>query len=243
MSASQTKAGRLSPHLAAISVSEKRLPALLAVVAGMVDLIGFLNLGNVFTAHITGNLVVLGAALVRGGPINLAPALAIPTFAVTVATIWLFAPTMAARNGGLRQRLLFAQFWLLAAVFIFSVITQPSEDPHGLAAGLGVLIAASAMACQNAMLHMTVTGAPSTAVMTGNLVSGVLGLLDAFSPDASTRGNAAGRISGFLPLLVGFFFGCVVAAAAVSLLRDWAWIFTAALAALAVVVRWIPEEG
>jgi len=30
---------------------ERRLPPLLSVVAGMVDLIGFLSLGNLFTAH------------------------------------------------------------------------------------------------------------------------------------------------------------------------------------------------
>jgi uncharacterized membrane protein YoaK (UPF0700 family) len=38
----------------------------------MVDLIGFLSLGHIFTAHITGNLVVIAALVVRGGPMDLA---------------------------------------------------------------------------------------------------------------------------------------------------------------------------
>ena len=57
---------------------EMRLPTLLSVIAGTVDLTGFLNLGNLFTAHITGNLVVVAALIVRGGRINPAQVLAIP---------------------------------------------------------------------------------------------------------------------------------------------------------------------
>ena len=41
------------------------LPSMLSGVAGMVDVIGFLTLG-LFTAHVTGNLVVIAASLVRG---------------------------------------------------------------------------------------------------------------------------------------------------------------------------------
>ena len=46
------------------------------VIAGIVDLTGFFALGNIFTAHVTGNLVLAAAAAVRGGPLNLAQALA-----------------------------------------------------------------------------------------------------------------------------------------------------------------------
>jgi uncharacterized membrane protein YoaK (UPF0700 family) len=42
------------------SQSERWLPTLLSVIAGMVDVIGFLSLG-IFTAHVTGNIVVMGA--------------------------------------------------------------------------------------------------------------------------------------------------------------------------------------
>ena len=46
--------------------SESRLPPLLSLlIPGMVDLIIFLTLGNLFTAHITGNLVVIAALVVR----------------------------------------------------------------------------------------------------------------------------------------------------------------------------------
>src|SRR6266851_2338503 len=187
-----------SDDASSLSRLEKRLPTLLSVIAGMVDLIGFLTLGNIFTAHITGNLVVLAAVLVRGGPLNLAQALAIP---------------------------------------VFSLVTNPSASPHGLMAGIAVMIAVSAMACQYALLRLAVPGALSTAVMTGNLTNTVLSLLDTLSPTQPLMEGASERLKRSLHLLFGFLVGCVVAAAAVSLLGDWAWSFPVALAGVAVAVR------
>ena len=43
------------------------LPFVLSATAGAVDVIGFLALGGLFTAHITGNVVVLAAHYVTGG--------------------------------------------------------------------------------------------------------------------------------------------------------------------------------
>jgi hypothetical protein len=57
------------------SRSEVWLPTLLSVIAGMVDVIGFLSL-NIFTAHVTGNIVLIGALIVRHNRVNLAQILA-----------------------------------------------------------------------------------------------------------------------------------------------------------------------
>ena len=46
----------------------------------------------------------------------------------------------------------------------------------------------------------------------------------------------AERLRGSLHLLIGFFVGCVAAAAAVTYLGDWAWSFPAVLAAVAVAL-------
>src|SRR5262249_40691247 len=122
----------LQPADAAPAASrlEKRLPPLLSVIAGMVDLTGFLTLGNLFTAHITGNLVVVAALVVRRGRINAAQILAIPVFILAVAATWLLARMSGKRGLGLLQLLLLVQFLLLTAVFTFSVITKPSAAPH-----------------------------------------------------------------------------------------------------------------
>ena len=163
---------------AELSRLEARLPPLLSVIAGMVDLTGFFTLGHIFTAHITGNLVVAAAAAVHGSTFNLAQALAIPVFMLALAVVWLIAQASHRRGASLARLLLLVQFLLLAAVLIFSVVTKPSANPHGLMAGIAVMIAVSAMACQYALLRLAIPGAISTAVMTGNLTNTVLSLMD-----------------------------------------------------------------
>jgi len=203
----------------------------------MVDLTGFLSLGNLFTAHITGNLVVVGALLVRRGRINLAQVLAIPVFILAVAATWLFARASGKRGPGLRRLLLLVHFLLLACVLIFSIITNPSADPHGLMAGVAAMMAVSAMACQFALLRLTLPVAPSTTVMTGNLTNTVLSLLDRQSRTQPLTAGDTERSRGSLHALIGFFGGCVVAAAAVRYLGEWAWSFPVALAGVAVTLR------
>jgi uncharacterized membrane protein YoaK (UPF0700 family) len=215
---------------------EKQLPPLLSIVAGMVDLTGFLTLGNLFTAHITGNLVVIGALVVRRGRINPPQLLAIPVFILAVAAVWLLARASGRRGPGLLRLLLLVQFLLLTCVLIFSVITKPSANPHGLMAAIAAMMAVSAMACQFALLRLALPVAPSTAVMTGNLTNAVLSLLDTTSRSEPTKAGDAARLTSSLHLLVGFFGGCVVAAAAVTYLGDWAWSFPAVLALVAVAL-------
>ena len=215
---------------------ERRLPTLLSVIAGMVDLTSFLTLGNLFTAHITGNLVVIGALLVRHGRINPAQILAIPVFILAVAGVWLLARISGKRGPGLLRPLLLVQFLLLTCVLIFSLITKPSTNPHGLMASITAMMAVSAMACQFALLRLALPVAPSTAVMTGNLTNAVLSLVDTISRKQSLLAGDAERLRDSLHLLIGFFGGCVAAAAAVSSVGDWAWLFPVVLAGLAVAL-------
>src|SRR4051812_2759162 len=137
-----------SDEAALLARLDERLPILLSIIAGMVDLIGFMTLGKIFTAHITGNLVVLAAVLMAGHPLNLSQALAIPVFILALAFIWLLARLSGRRGPSLAWLLLVVQFLLLTGVLILSVITHPSAHPRGLMAGIAVMIAVSAMACQ-----------------------------------------------------------------------------------------------
>jgi uncharacterized membrane protein YoaK (UPF0700 family) len=220
-----------------LSRLEARLPPLLSVIAGMVDLTGFFTLGHIFTAHVTGNLVVAAAAAVYGGPFNLAQALAIPVFMLALAVVWLIAQVSHRRGPSLVRLLLVVQLVLLASVFVFCIIAKPSVNQHGLTSGVAAMIAVAAMACQYALLRLAMPKTVSTAVMTGNLTNTVLSLMDLLSKRRPLLPVDDGRLKRSLHLLVGFLVGCVVAAAAVSMLGDWAWSFPVALAAVALALR------
>src|SRR5262245_35067453 len=214
---------------------EKRLPPLLSAIAGMVDVIGFLSLG-LFTAHVTGNLVVIGALLIRGGPPKMAQILAVPVFILAVAAVWLIAKALRRRGRALVRPLLLVQLLLLAGVLVLAVVTDSAADPHGWTAGITAMTAVSAMACQFSLLRLALTGAPSTAVMTGNVTNTVLALLDTlFQREPLTEG-AEERLKRTFDVLFAFLAGCVAGAGAVSWLGDWAWSLPVVLAAAATAL-------
>lgn len=222
-----------SPDVARL---ESRLPVLLSVVAGMVDVIGYLTL-KLFTAHVTGNLVVIAALVVRGGPPNMAQILAVPVFIIAVAAVWMIAKASRRRGPGLVRPLLLVQFLLLAGVLTYCVVYSPAANPRGVSAGIAAMIAVSAMACQFALLRLALPVAPSTAVMTGNLTNTVLSLLETLSPGDPLMTGPKERLERTLHLVVGFCVGCVIGAAAVSWAGNWAWAFPAVLAGVALVLR------
>lgn len=222
---------------AELSRLEARLPPLLSVIAGMVDFTGFFTLGHIFTAHVTGNIVLADVVAVDGGSFHWAQLLAIPVFMPALATVWLIAQASGRHGSSLARLLLRVQFLVLAALLIFSVITRPSADPAGLRAGAAAMMAVSAMACQYALLRLAVPGAISTAVMTGNLANAVLSAMDLLSAHHPLLPHDSTPLNRSLHRLLGFILGCVVAAAAVSAAGDWAWSLPAALAAVAIAVR------
>jgi uncharacterized membrane protein YoaK (UPF0700 family) len=220
---------------------DRRIPTLLSVIAGLVDVTGFFTLGNIFTAHVTGNLVLVSASLVRRAPLQLAQLLAIPVFVLALAALWLVAWSSRTRGLRLARLFLWLQFLLVSALLVFSVITKPSASPRGLAAGIAVMIAISAIACQYALFRLAIPEAASTASMTGNLTNATLALVDGFARRRPLMAEDTERLKKSLHLLVGFLAGCLVAAAAVSALLDWAWALPAVLAGVAVALGHVAE--
>jgi uncharacterized membrane protein YoaK (UPF0700 family) len=61
--------------------------------------------------------------------------------------------------------------------------------------------------------------------------------MDLLSPNRPLMTVDKGQLKRSVKLLVGFLLGCIVAAAAISVLGDWAWSLPAVLAAAAIAIR------
>src|SRR5438445_3349345 len=90
------------------------LPAVLSTTAGAVDVIGFLGLGGLFTAHITGNLVIVAVHYVTGGFSQVGPLLAVPVFIAVLGVVTLAGGAIERAGYGSRRALLALQAALLA---------------------------------------------------------------------------------------------------------------------------------
>ena len=211
---------------------ETRLPPLLAAIAGMDDIIGYLQF-KLFTAHVTGNLVVVFALLVRGGPPNLAQVLSVPVFIGAVALVWTISKLLRRRGTALVRPLLVIQFALLACVLLTSAAAYGGNGgSDGAWATVVPMVAVSAMAAQFSLLRLVIPNAPSTAVMTGNLTNSVLSVLDVISFGQPLTTGATDRLRKASLALIGFSAGCVIGAAAVSTVGDYAWAIPAGLAGI-----------
>ena len=138
---------------------------LLSFVAGFVDTVGFVGLFGLFTAHVTGNFVLIGAALIRPHNGLIAKLLALPVFLVTVAltTIWIGKGTRSPRIVLAVQMLLLAAF---ATMGCYAAPIADADAPLAIAAGL---VGVCAMGVQNAASRLLFTDLPPTTVMTGNV--------------------------------------------------------------------------
>ena len=215
-----------------------RLPPLLSVIAGMVEVLGFLTLGGLFTAHVTGNLVMIAALLVRGGSPTAPQVLALPTFIVALVAIRHFARALDARKVTLLRPLLLIQLLLLVSVLALA-IGSDIRSPNGTPGSLAAILATCAMACQFATMRLAVPGAPSTAVMTGNLTTAVLSFPQLLEPGRSLMQADADRFKKASTLVVGFCCGSVVGAVAFLLFNGWSWTFPVVLAAAATLTPFV----
>ena len=126
------------------------LPRLLSVNAGFVDAAAYLALKGLFAAHVTGNFVTLGAALVLGTSGALAKVLALPVFCLFVLLARLSAHSLRARAVPVLSTLLSAQLALMILGAALATWFGPFANADGyapLATGMSLV---AAMAIQNA---------------------------------------------------------------------------------------------
>jgi uncharacterized membrane protein YoaK (UPF0700 family) len=173
------------------SLSAKLLPTVLGAIAGSVDAISFLGLGG-FIAHVTGNLVILAAHLVSGGEAAVAPMLSVPVSVAALGLTRLLAVALEAIGFASLRPLLLLQFLLLAGFFVLRASAGPRIDPDATKAILVGMFGVSAMAVQNALVQISLNGAPSTAAMTTNITRFMMNVGDVLLGRKPTDGCGLG---------------------------------------------------
>jgi len=224
------------------SLNAKLLPTVLSVIAGSVDAIGFLGLGGLFTAHVTGNLVVLAAHLASGGKAPLAPMLSVPVFVAALGLTRLLAGALERTGFASLRPLLLLQFLLLAGFLVLCASAGPRIDPNTTIAILGGMLGVSAMAVQNALVQISLQGAPSTAVMTTNITRFMMDMGDVMlGRRPADVAKARDRAMRTWPAIVGFAVGCGLGATCEAAIGLRSLALPAGLALLAVAMSANPR--
>jgi uncharacterized membrane protein YoaK (UPF0700 family) len=210
---------------------------LLCVAAGSADAIGFLGLGGLFIAHITGNLVILAARIVADHEAPLAHMISFPVFVVALAVTRLLAAGLERMRVTSLRPLLLLEFLLLAGSLAVCVGGGSRLGLSAANATLTGMLGVSAMAVQHALVQISLKESPATAVMTTNTTRFVIDLGEVLL-GRNDGVKAAERAKRTGLTIAGFVVGCGLGAEclAVAGLRSLALPAGLVLAALAIGV-------
>lgn len=197
----------------------RQLSVGLAFVAGYVDAVGFIALFGLFTAHVTGNFILIGAALTGSGVGLIAKLLALPVFVVAVAVTRLIILALGERKAF--RPLLIGQALLLGGFLALGLMATPIGDPDMpmvIAAGLAGV---AAMGVQNAVARLILADLAPTTIMTGNTTQIVIDLVDRWRGDDSARMAARARLGKMGPAVLAFACGAIAGAFALMTWSFW----------------------
>jgi uncharacterized membrane protein YoaK (UPF0700 family) len=186
----------------------KLLTFVLSVIAGSVDVIGFLGLGTLFIAHVTGNLVILAARAAAGEHAPTAHLLSVPVFIIALVAARLLAARLDRSDIVTLRPLLLLQFLLLSGLLAICIGVGSLTGPDAAIMIVAAMLGVSAMAVQHALVQLSLKDAPSTAVMTTNLTRFVLDLGEVWlgtNPDSRAKAMARARRTGVA--IAGFVAG------------------------------------
>jgi uncharacterized membrane protein YoaK (UPF0700 family) len=212
------------------------LPAVLSTTAGAVDVIGFLALGGLFTAHVSGNLCVLAAHHITGGFSRVGPLLSVPVFIAVLGVATLALERVERAGDGSRRALLVLHAAPLAACLGLGAGFGPFPNADRPMPVLVGMLAVAAMATQNALGKLALGDAPPTAVMTTNITQLVIDLttLARGRGDPDELARARRRANMTFPCVVAFVGGCAAGAVLEVCFGLWALSLPVVLAALAI---------
>ena len=192
---------------------------LLAFTAGFVDTCGFIMLFGLFTAHVTGNFVLIGASLAESRPGIYAKLLAFPAFVIVVAITRLYLIRCERRQRDATRSILVAQMTFLALFLATGVLASPIRDADTPLAILIGFFGVTAMAIQNAASRTIFAAHAPTTVMTGNVTQVVMDLVELPLRGDATQTKA--RLHKMVPPVIGFTAGAIASGLAVAWVGFW----------------------
>ncbi len=231
---SATSSRLLNMVSAAADFVSRALPFVLSLIAGSTDIIGFLGLNGLFTSHITGNLVVLAAHIVAGDPTIFSYVLSVPVFMLVLFLTRVLAGGLEQIGVSTLRPLLLLQLFFLAAFLSVCLVAGPWRDANAILAVSAGMFGVAAMAVQNALVQISLTNTPTTAVMTTNVTHFMLDLGEALvGRDDAKVARARAHAMHTLPVIVGFTIGCVFGATFEAAAGLWSLTLPTGLAVLA----------
>jgi uncharacterized membrane protein YoaK (UPF0700 family) len=214
------------------------IAALLSFNGGFVDTAGFLGLQGLFVAHVTGNFVTLGAALVQGSHGIIGKVLALPEFIVVVALARLAGMALRARKLPVLRAMLAAKVTLLICFFALAVSVGPFPDPNTPAALLTGFAGIAAMAVQNALQRVHLGELPPTTLMTGSTTQATLDAVDLLTGvEPVQRAVIRNRFGRLSRAILYFAAGCAAAALLYALAGFWCLAVPVIVGAAAALLR------
>jgi uncharacterized membrane protein YoaK (UPF0700 family) len=213
------------------------LPLLLSLNAGYVDTAGFLALQGLFTAHVTGNFVTLGAALALGTSGVFAKLLALPVFCAVVIAARLFGTLLANRAANPFVPLLVLKVLLLILGAGLAIHFGPFHDGDSSQAIVTGMVLVAAMAIQNATHRVHLASAPPSTLMTGTTTQVMLDIADRIYVRKGIAPQPPARLIQMSTNIIVFAVGCGAAALLFARLGVWCFVVPPVLGALALIAR------
>jgi uncharacterized membrane protein YoaK (UPF0700 family) len=188
------------------------VPTLLSFNGGYVDTVGFLSLHGLFTAHVTGNFVTIGAALVFGTSGVAAKLLALPVFCIAIIVTRLVSFNLPQR-WPVFETMLTLQLLLLLVASILAIAMGPFANSDTGPAILVGMTLVSAMAIQNAANRINLSAAPPTTIMTGTTTQMMIDIADMIHDVPGVAHEASkSRLRRMGVAVAGFAFGAAAGA-------------------------------
>ncbi len=189
------------------------VPVLLSVLAGYVDTAGFLALQGLFTGHVTGNFVTLGASFVFGTSGAVPKLLALPVFCLVVMGVRALGYSLARAHLPQLRSLIALKLVLLALGAVLALRLGPFPDGDTWQALTVGMVLVAAMAVQNAAQRIHLGAFPPTTVMTGNFTLMMLDFADVLR-GSTAKGEAPDRVrlERIVTGAVSFGIGCAFGA-------------------------------